>query len=118
MGCTNMNLESSLTKFLMNIKYGSYLKPIKDANINNSINFINPSRAKNKQFVNRTIKEGQSVVQFNTEILDSDQTIGKILQQAGYTTGFVGKNHVVHVDVAACRSSPAGIVFIGDIVIY
>ena len=57
-----------------------------------------PSRAKNKQFVNRTIKEGQSVVQFNTEILDSDQTIGKILQRAGYTTGFVGKNHVVHVD--------------------
>ena len=42
-----MNLESSLTKFLMNIKYGSYLKPIKGANINNSINFINPSRAKN-----------------------------------------------------------------------
>ncbi len=31
----------------MNIKYGSYLKPIKDADINNSINFINPSRAKN-----------------------------------------------------------------------
>lgn len=47
MGCSNMNLESSLIKFLMNIKYGSYLKPIKDANINNSINFINPSRSKN-----------------------------------------------------------------------
>ena len=39
--------KSSLIKFLMNIKYGSYLKPIKDTNINNSINFINPSRAKN-----------------------------------------------------------------------
>ena len=42
-----MNLESSLTKFLIDIKYGSYLKPIKDANSNNSIEFINPSRAKN-----------------------------------------------------------------------
>lgn len=54
-----------------------------------------PSRTNNKGFKNRTLKEGQSVVQFNTDIISTDITLGHRLQAGGYVTGFVGKNHVV-----------------------
>ena len=56
-----------------------------------------PSRATNGGFIARTAQEGQSVVQFNTDIVKGNQTVGTFLQEAGYTTGFVGKNHVVQV---------------------
>lgn len=36
-----------------------------------------------------------ALVGFNTEIESGDMNIGRYLQQAGYKTGFVGKNHVV-----------------------
>jgi arylsulfatase A-like enzyme len=42
-------------------------------------------------------EQGQTVVQWNTHIRPGDVTLPRLLQQAGYATGFVGKNHVVHV---------------------
>jgi len=56
-----------------------------------------PSRAKNTWFQQTTKKEGQSVVQFNTKITPDIPTIASYLKKAGYTTGFVGKNHVINV---------------------
>jgi len=55
------------------------------------------SRADNGWFKQRTKKEGQTVVEFNTHIIKSDVTLPKLLQKAGYETGMTGKNHVVEV---------------------
>jgi arylsulfatase A-like enzyme len=55
------------------------------------------SRAQNHHFKQRTASEGQTVVEFNTHILKTDLTLAKLMQKAGYTTGMVGKNHVVQV---------------------
>jgi len=55
------------------------------------------SRANNAWFKQTTAKEGQTIVEFNTHIIASDTTLPKLLQQAGYTTGMTGKNHVVDV---------------------
>lgn len=56
------------------------------------------SRARNRDFLNRTEKEGgQTVVQWNSFITEQDITLPKLLKQAGYSTGMVGKNHVVEV---------------------
>lgn len=54
------------------------------------------SRARNQEFQRRTKREGQTVVEFNTHILADDVTVQRLLQTAGYDTGMVGKNHVVH----------------------
>ena len=55
------------------------------------------SRATNRRFVENTRKnEGQTAVQFNSHITPGkEKTIGHYLQELGYKTGFVGKNHVV-----------------------
>ena len=55
------------------------------------------SRAQNPYFKQNTEKNGQSVVEFNTHILPTDQTLPALLKAAGYTTGMAGKNHVVEV---------------------
>jgi len=58
-----------------------------------------PSRAVNPFFLQCTAKNsGQTHVEFNTHIIKSDQSIAKILKDAGYVTGFVGKNHVIEVN--------------------
>ena len=54
-----------------------------------------PSRATNWGFLDRTKKEGQTVVHFNTEITKETVNVGSILKNNGYVTGFVGKNHVI-----------------------
>lgn len=38
-----------------------------------------------------------ALVGWNTHIVPGDVTVAKLLKQAGYSTGFVGKNHVVDV---------------------
>jgi arylsulfatase A-like enzyme len=53
------------------------------------------SRAQNEWFKSNTKKEGQTVVEFNTHIIKGQQTLPGLLKQSGYTTGMVGKNHVV-----------------------
>lgn len=55
------------------------------------------SRAQNKTFKETTQKNGQTVVQWNSHIVAEQDTLPRRLQQAGYTTGMVGKNHVVDV---------------------
>jgi arylsulfatase A-like enzyme len=56
------------------------------------------SRARNPYFTQRTEREGQTVVEFNTHIVKGDTTLQGLLQKAGYTTGMVGKNHVVEAE--------------------
>ncbi len=55
------------------------------------------SRAVNKKFTEFTKKnEGQTVIQWNSYITPGvEKTMGHYFQEAGYITGFVGKNHVV-----------------------
>ena len=55
------------------------------------------SRARNDFFRQRTEREGQTVVEFNTHIVKGDITLQRLLNKAGYATGMVGKNHVVEV---------------------
>jgi arylsulfatase A-like enzyme len=55
------------------------------------------SRANNDSFVAFTQKnEGQTVIQWNSFITSGhEKTVGHYLQDMGYKTGFVGKNHVI-----------------------
>ena len=54
------------------------------------------SRAKSESFTNFTKKmDGQTAVQWNSYIVPGQTTIGKLLKELGYTTGFFGKNHAV-----------------------
>ena len=56
------------------------------------------SRAVNEIFLRKMkLSDGQTVVEWNTFITPQDTTIGNLLQDAGYVTGFVGKNHVIEV---------------------
>ena len=56
------------------------------------------SRATNPGFLRDTRKNGgQTAVAFNTHLDPSGDNIPKRLRNAGYTTGVVGKNHVVDV---------------------
>jgi arylsulfatase A-like enzyme len=54
-----------------------------------------PSRCAEPGFRRQADREGQTVVSFNTHIGPSDATLPKLLREAGYTTGAVGKNHVI-----------------------
>lgn len=57
------------------------------------------SRATNKSFLTNTKKNGgQTVIQWNTFITQRDKTLPHYLSDLGYTTGMVGKSHVVEVE--------------------
>ena len=54
------------------------------------------SRATNSAFLKHTANnEGQTVIQWNTQITENDLFLPHFLKEAGYTTGMVGKNHVI-----------------------
>ena len=56
------------------------------------------SRATNPGFLRETERNGgQTSVAFNTHLSPDKTNVAKRLQKAGYTTGIVGKNHVVEV---------------------
>jgi arylsulfatase A-like enzyme len=64
----------------------------------NSLTGIYASRADNPYFKQCTKRnDGQTWVEFNSHITPEDITLPKILQEGGYETGMVGKNHVVEV---------------------
>jgi arylsulfatase A-like enzyme len=64
----------------------------------NSLTGVYGSRANNEEFKSETERNGQTVVQWNTDIIPSDNnTLPRILRRNGYRTGFVGKNHVMKV---------------------
>ncbi len=54
------------------------------------------SRATNRAFLNKTAhEEGQTVIQWNSFITQKDTILTHHLKRLGYTTGMVGKNHVI-----------------------
>ena len=54
------------------------------------------SRSQSQIFTSFTKKmDGQTAVQWNSYIVPGQQTIGTLMKQLGYTTGFYGKNHAV-----------------------
>jgi arylsulfatase A-like enzyme len=54
------------------------------------------SRARNTEFLKRTIsEEGQTVIDWNPFITSEDKILTSYLKELGYVTGFVGKNHVI-----------------------
>jgi arylsulfatase A-like enzyme len=56
------------------------------------------SRSTSDKFMQKTTKSGQTVVEWNTGIGPNTPTLPKALQAAGYVTGAVGKNHVIHAE--------------------
>ncbi|HSH19659.1 MAG TPA: sulfatase-like hydrolase/transferase [Draconibacterium sp.] len=57
------------------------------------------SRSTSKQFLNKTShEEGQTVIQWNSFITDGDKILPHYLKELGYTTGMVGKNHVIEAN--------------------
>lgn len=57
------------------------------------------SRAQNSRFTNDLDKYKQANVAFNTHIEPHDNSIAKVLQNNGYFTGGVGKNHVFESEI-------------------
>jgi arylsulfatase A-like enzyme len=53
------------------------------------------SRARDVSLENKSWDEGQIRVGWNTHIYPEDMTLPKLLQQSGYATGMVGKNHTI-----------------------
>ncbi|MCX7818628.1 MAG: sulfatase-like hydrolase/transferase [Kiritimatiellae bacterium] len=53
------------------------------------------SRSRAPQFRRLAERAGQTIVLWNTHIVPGDVTLPKLLRDAGYRTGFAGKNHVI-----------------------
>lgn len=57
-----------------------------------------PSRCQHPHFLHEAERDGQPVVQFNTHLLEGQETLATRFRRAGYATGAVGKNHVIAVE--------------------
>jgi arylsulfatase A-like enzyme len=56
------------------------------------------SRAVSADYLETTeLNDGQSVVQWNTKIVEGEQNLASLLNDLGYYTGAAGKNHVMDV---------------------
>ena len=55
------------------------------------------SRARNNAIVNSIANYNMPIIGWNTKILSDDNTLPKMLQVAGYATGFVGKDHTIDI---------------------
>lgn len=72
------------------------VSPVSTASRYNTLTGKYASRATNSKMINFTKQmDGQVVVQWNSFITPKDKTLGNYMQELGYKTGFVGKNHVV-----------------------
>ena len=57
------------------------------------------SRAANRAFLSKTkYEEGQTCIQWNSFITKNDKILPHYLKELGYTTGMVGKNHVIEAE--------------------
>lgn len=72
------------------------VSPVSTASRYNCLTGRYASRATNPKFTDfMSEMDGQPVIQWNSYITPEDKTIATYLKEMGYTTGFVGKNHVV-----------------------
>lgn len=55
------------------------------------------SRATNPQFVRQSERAGTTIVTWNNKIMPGEPTLARQLRQAGYVTGFAGKQHTIDV---------------------
>lgn len=55
------------------------------------------SRERSGSVASKIASYDMAIIGWNTHILSDDVTVAKLLKNAGYKTGFVGKNHVVTV---------------------
>ncbi len=54
------------------------------------------SRATNAEFLRKTEhEEGMTCIQWNSFLTSNDKILPHYLKEAGYSTGFVGKNHAI-----------------------
>lgn len=75
------------------------VSPVSTASRYNCLTGSYASRATNKKMLDFSkTQEDQRVIQWNSFITEKDRTLATYLKEAGYTTGFVGKNHVVEDD--------------------
>ena len=74
------------------------VSPVSTPSRFNCLTGLFASRAQNKTFLRNTKQAGgQTVVRWNSHITPKTPTFPEMLQENGYTTGAVGKNHVIQV---------------------
>jgi arylsulfatase A-like enzyme len=62
-------------------------------------------RARNEGYVAQMRRAGLGIITWNTQITPEDTTLAKLLKQAGYATGMVGKNHTIQTGAVRLPAS-------------